>query len=84
MVAVEDVSSMLKRFLVKHNIIKGDFYIEPFVYIEQTTRLPCYCSDTIKWLKPFNLKCLSKDKDQLAFVMLNYKYPEYAGYIQLY
>ena len=74
---------MLKKFLIKHNIIKGAFYIEAFVYIdgeEETVSI----SDTIKWLQPFTLTCKYKDKDKRAFEMLHYKYPEYIGYINLF
>ena len=74
----------IKRFLVGHNIIRGDFYIEAFVYVNKETGLPDDCSDIIKWLKPFNLKCLEKDRDRLAFQMLEYKYPQYSGYINLF
>ncbi len=75
---------MLKRFLIKHNIIKGSFYIEAFVYVDRKTGRACDVSDTIKWLQPFCIKCFDKGKDDIAFNMLHYKYPEYIGYINLY
>jgi len=75
---------MLKEFLIKHNIIKGDFYIEPFVYINGENKNSVSLSDTVKWLQPFTLTCKYKDKDKRAFEMLNYKYPEYKGYIFLF
>lgn len=76
---------MIKEFLVKHNIIKGRFYIEGFVYVKDKDGDDVVImSDTIKWLSPFYLECKYKDKDRLAFQMLNYKYPIYKGYIYLY
>jgi len=75
---------MLKIFLIKHNVIKGNFYIESFVYVDAKTGMPVGMSDYIKWLKPFTLVCKFKDRDKRAFEMLRYKYPEYEGYINLY
>ena len=75
---------MLKRFLVKHNIIKDVFYIEAFVYINSKDAIPVSSSNTVKWLKPFTITCKYKDRDKKAFEMLYYKYPEYAGYINLF
>lgn len=74
---------MFKRFLIKHNIIKGNFYIESFIHVDKNKK-PTEISDTVKWLLPFSLNCKYKDKDRLAFEMLNYKYPEYIGYINLF
>lgn len=75
---------MLKQFLIKHNILKGKFLIESFVYVDKKTGLTCDASDTIKWLQPFCIHCFYKDKDDFAFKMLHYKYPEYIGYLNLY
>ena len=75
---------MLKEFLIKHNIIKGTFYIEPFIYVDDKSKNPVDISGTIKWLKPFTLTCKYKDKYKRAFEMLNYKYPEYMGHIFLF
>ena len=78
------MNSMLKNFLIKHNIIKGTFYIEAFVYIDGEDKNPVSISDTIKWLRPFTLTCKYKDRNKRAFEMLNYKYPGYMGYINLF
>lgn len=75
---------MIKQFLIKHNIIKGIFLIEAFVYVDEKTGLPVQMSDTIKWLTPFLIECKIKEKDNKAFEMLHYKYPQFAGYINLY
>ena len=75
---------MFKNFLIKHNIIKGTFYIESFVYVDENTKEMCDSSNMIKWLEPFSINCLYKDKDILAFKMLKDKYPEYSGHINLY
>lgn len=75
---------MLKRFLIKHNIIKDVFYIEAFVYINGKDAIPVSSSNIVKWLKPFTITCKYKDRDERAFEMLHYKYPEYVGYINLF
>ena len=75
---------MLKQFLIKHNILKGKFLIESFVYVNEKTGLPVESSNTIKWLTPFFIECKIKEKDKRSFEMLHYKYPEYSGYINLY
>lgn len=74
---------MLRNFLIKHNVIKGRFYIEAFVYVDDGNN-PVMMSDTVKWLQPFTITCKYKDQDRLAFEMLNYKYPMYVGYINLF
>ena len=75
---------MLKQFLIKHNILKGTFYIEAFVYVNEKTGLSDETSNTIKWLTPFCIKCKIKEKDERSFEMLHYKYPEFIGNINLY
>ena len=78
------MNKWFKNFLVKNNIIKGVFFINAFVYVDETTGLVTLSSNKIKNLQPFSLKCRQKDVDYRAFDMLTYKYPEYAGYIRIY
>lgn len=75
---------MLKNFLIKHNIIKGRFYIESFVYVDERSKVPVDMSDCVKWLMPFEITCLYKNKDKVAFQMLEDRYPEYKGFINLF
>ena len=79
-----NMTKWFKKFLVKNNIIKGVFLIDAFVYVDETTGLVTLNSSKIKNLRPFYLKCRQKDVDDRAFEMLNYKYPEYAGYINIF
>lgn len=74
-----------KKFFIKHNVIKDTFLIEPFVYVNEKTKSPCFeNSSMIKWLEPFTINCFYKDKDALAFKILEDKYPEYYKYIFLF
>lgn len=75
---------MFKKFLIKHNIIKGNFLIDPFIYVDEKTKEPVTCSGCIKNLKPFFINCKYKDKYNFAFQMLGYKYPEYIGYFNIF
>ena len=57
--------------------------IRTAIRVDEITGLPTLSSNKIKNLKPFYLICRQKDVDNRAFHMLNYKYPEYAGYIKI-
>ena len=73
----------IKRLLVKHNIIKGDFIEEGMIYIaagEPSKEM----TDKVKWLDKIHLHCYYRDKDRLAFEALNKKYPQYKGFIYLF
>ena len=74
---------MIRQFLIKHNIINGKFFIEAFIYVDKDGK-PVDISNTIKWLQSFTIECKNKDKNKRAFEMLTYKYPQYAGYFNLY
>jgi len=74
---------MFKHFLIKHNIIKGRFWIEAFIYCDENGNVNDE-GKNIKFLEPFFITCKHKDMDELAFMMLNYKYPEYKGHIGIY
>ena len=73
----------IKKFLVKHNIIKDDFVEEGLIYIsagEPSKEM----TDKVKWLGEVRLHCYYRDKDRLAFEALNKKYPQYKGFIYLF
>lgn len=65
----------IKKFLIKHNIIKDDFYAQGFVYIT---------TNRIKWLEEVKVHCYYKDSDKMLFNALNERHPEYKGHIYLY
>ena len=80
---------MIKKFLIKHNIIKGTFAYDPFIYVSENTGHPISSfsseiSDRIKWLEPIVITCKHRDADYIAFTMAHYKYPEYVGCINLF
>ncbi len=74
----------IKKFLIKHNIIKGDFYAQGFVYITANRKPTLFLSDTIKWLEEVKVHCYYKDRDRMLFNTLDELHPEYKGYIYLY
>lgn len=77
------IKKKLKKFLVKHNIIKDHFYIDSFIYIKAGK--PCKEITTIiKWLKSLCIYTYYKNIDKKAFEILNKEYPEYKGYINIY
>ena len=73
----------MKKFLIKHNVIKGDFVIESFIYIKNHKPV-LDPTDIMKWLEPVKVHCYYKDKDREAYKLLYDKYPQYKGLIWLY
>lgn len=77
------IARKVKNFLVKHNIIKGDFVEEGLIYIsagEPSKEM----TNKVKWLDKVRLHCYCRDKERLAFETLNKKYPQYKGFIYLF
>ena len=73
----------IRRFLIRHNVIKGTFCEQGFIYIKNhkpTNEI----TDIIKWLDEVSVHCYFKQKDTLMINILNEKYPEYKGLIWLY
>ena len=73
----------MRKFLIKHNIIKGTFCGQGFVYIKNH-KLSEEPTDTIKWLDEVSVHCYYKEKGKLLLNVLNEKYPKYKGYIWVY
>lgn len=73
----------IHRFLVKHNIIKGSFLEQGFIYVVngEPTNEPVDC---VKWLDEISLHCYYKEKNKKCFDILNEKYPQYKGFINLF
>ena len=73
----------IKKFLIKHNIIKGTFCEQGLIYIEnhKPSKEP---TDIIKWLDEVSVHCYYKEKDKLLLNILEEKYPKYKGHIWLY
>lgn len=74
----------IKKFLIRHNIIKGDFHAQGFVYITANRKPTLLHTNTIKWLEEVKVHCYYKDRDKMLFKALYERHPEYKGYIYLY
>lgn len=74
----------IKKFLIKHNIIKSDFYSQGMVYVTANGEPTHEISDKAMWLSPVKVHCYYKDRDKMLFNALNERHPEYKGYIFLY
>lgn len=75
---------MIKKYLIKHNIIKGTFLIEPFIYVDKKGNPTLLMTGRVKWLKSFSITCLKKDMYRLAFEQLDRDYPQYRGCFNLF
>lgn len=75
---------MIKKYLIKHNIIKGTFLIEPFIYIDKKGNSTPLMTDRMKWLRSFSITCFQKDMYRLTFEQLDRDYPQYRGCFNLY
>ena len=71
------------NFLISHNIIKGDFYVQGFIYIKNHKPTNDITTN-IKWLEEISIHCYFKDLYKIAFDKFNNMYPQYKGFINLY
>lgn len=73
----------MKKFLIAHNIIKGNFHVQGFIYIKNHKPTEDI-TNNIKWLKEITIRCYFKNLYVIAFGKFNNMYPEYKGFINLY
>ena len=73
----------MKDLLIKHNIIKSDFYIQGFIYLKNNKPTKDV-TDKIKWLEEILIHCYYKDLYKIAKEKFNNMYPQYKEYINYY
>lgn len=59
-------------------------FVEYLRKVDERSKVPVNMSDCVKWLMPFEITCLYRNKDKVAFQMLEDRYPEYKGFINLF
>jgi len=75
------------KFLYKlHLIKKKRFYYEPFIYTNLNgVLLRSGMSSSVRFFESFIIEdFLEEDADKRAFIIINNKYPDYKGFINLF
>lgn len=72
------------NWLIKHNLKKGTFIEEPFIYVDWKNNPTKEMTNTVKWLKKVTVYCFKSQKDALAISITIERYPELKDYIWLF